>query len=104
MLVCVCVWPFQPMRSEVVSGDEMEGAVAGMLESYGAVGNAMTARAQGAFMTQAVVGSPASCTRQIESFLRDCDIVGLMFIYDDYARGIAVTGEEILPHLRRAFA
>ena len=81
-----------------------EGAVAGMLESYGAVGNAMTARAQGAFMTQAVVGSPARCAQQIEVFLRDCDIDGLMFIYDDYARGIAVTGEEILPQLRAAFA
>ena len=81
-----------------------EGAVAGMLESYGAVGNAMTARAQGAFMTQAVVGSPASCAQQIEAFLRDCDLDGLMFVYDDYAHGIAVTGEEILPQLRRAFA
>ena len=81
-----------------------EGAVAGMLESYGAVGNAMTARAQGAFMTQAVVGSPASCAQQIEAFLRDCDLDGLMFVYDDYARGVAVTGEEILPQLRRAFA
>jgi len=81
-----------------------EGAVAGMLESYGAVGNAMTARAQGAFMTQAVVGSPGSCARQIEVFLRDCDIDGLMFVYDDYVRGIAVTADEILPQLRQAFA
>jgi pyrimidine oxygenase len=81
-----------------------EGAVAGMLESYGAVGNAMTARAQGAFMTQTVVGSPSTCAEQIETFLRQCDIDGLMFIYDDYARGIAVTGAEILPRLRRAFA
>ena len=81
-----------------------EGAVAGMLESYGMAGNAMTARAQGAFMTQAVVGSPATCAQQIEAFLRDCEIDGLMFVYDDYAHGIAVTGAEILPQLRRAFA
>jgi pyrimidine oxygenase len=80
------------------------GAVAGMLESYGMEGNAMTARAQGAFMTQAVVGSPQNCARQIESFLRDCDIDGLMFIYDDYPAGLRVTGQEILPHLRNAFA
>jgi len=80
-----------------------EGAVAGMLESYGAQGNAMTARAQGAFMTQTAVGSPASCARQIENFLRDCDLDGLMFIYDDYPAGLRVTGQEILPYLRAAF-
>ena len=81
-----------------------EGAVLGMLESYGVAGNAMTARAQGAFMTQTVVGSPATCAAKIEAFLRACDIDGLMFIYDDYPRGLRVTGREILPHLRRAFS
>ena len=81
-----------------------EGAVLGMLESYGVAGNAMTARAQGAFMTQTVVGSPATCAAKIESFLRDCDIDGLMFIFDDYEQGLRVTGREILPHLRKAFA
>ena len=36
-----------------------EGAVLGMLESYGVrKDNAMTARAKGAFMTQTVVGTP----------------------------------------------
>jgi pyrimidine oxygenase len=85
-----------------------DGAVLGMLESYGVPlsgegGNAMTARAQGAFMTQTVVGAPASCARQIEGFLRDCDIDGLMFIYDDYPAGLRVTGQEILPYLRNAF-
>jgi pyrimidine oxygenase len=49
------------------------------------------------------VGSPASCGRQIEAFLRDCDIDGLMFIYDDYPAGLRVTGQEILPYLRNAF-
>ena len=81
-----------------------EGAVAGMLESYGVAGNAMTARSQGAFMTQAVVGSPATCAAKIASFLRDCDIDGLMFIFDDYAQGLRVAGREILPPLRKAFA
>jgi pyrimidine oxygenase len=81
-----------------------EGAVAGMLQSYGVEGNAMTARAQGAFMTQTVVGAPATCAAKIEQFLRDCDIDGLMFIYDDYVRGLRVTGREILPRLRKAFA
>ena len=64
----------------------------------------MTARAQGAFMTQTVVGAPATCAAKIEQFLRDCDIDGLMFIYDDYIRGLKVTGREILPRLRKTFA
>ncbi len=86
-----------------------EGAVLGMLESYGALsskegGNAMTARAQGAFMTQTVIGAPASCAARIERFLRDCDIDGLMFVFDDYQQGLRVTGREILPQLRKAFA
>ncbi len=81
-----------------------EGAVAGMLQSYGVEGNAMTARAQGAFMTQTAVGAPATCAARIEQFLRDCDIDGLMFIYDDYVQGLRVTGREILPRLRKAFA
>jgi pyrimidine oxygenase len=79
-----------------------EGAVLGMLESYGVAGNAMTARAQGAFMTQTAVGSPATCAAKIEHFLRDCDIDGLMFVYDDYALGLRVTAREILPALRKA--
>jgi pyrimidine oxygenase len=91
-------------RAQVYRDGLDEGAVAGMLESYGAQGNAMTARAQGAFMTQTAVGSPSACARQIESFLRDCDLDGLMFIYDDYPAGLRVTGQEILPYLRRAFA
>ena len=60
--------------------------------------------AQGAFMTQAAVGSPATCAARIEDFLRDCDIDGLMFVYDDYVEGLRVTAREILPQLRRAFA
>jgi pyrimidine oxygenase len=81
-----------------------EGAVLGMLESYGVEGNAMTARAQGAFMTQTVVGSPARCAAQIETFLRDCDIDGLMFVTDDYGESLRIIGREILPALRGAFA
>jgi pyrimidine oxygenase len=77
-----------------------EGAVAGMLESYGAAGNAMTARAQGAFMTQTAVGSPATCAEKIEAFLRTCDLDGLMFIFDDYPAGLAMAGAQILPRLR----
>jgi pyrimidine oxygenase len=86
-----------------------EGAVAGMLESYGVPkdgtgGNAMTARAQGAFMTQAVIGAPATCAARIEAFVRACDLDGLMFIFDEYPSGLAMAGAEILPRLKKAFA
>jgi pyrimidine oxygenase len=91
-------------RAQIYRDGLDEGAVLGMLQSYGVEGNAMTARAQGAFMTQTVVGSPETCATMIEGFLRDCDIDGLMFIYDDYASGLRVTGREILPRLRKAFA
>jgi pyrimidine oxygenase len=91
-------------RAEAYRAGLDEAAVAAMLQSYGAAGNAMTARAQGAFMTQAVVGSPATCAAKIEAFLRDCDIDGLMFIYDDYPQGLRVTGQQILPTLRQSFA
>ena len=64
----------------------------------------MTARAQGAFMTQTAVGAPATCAAKIEAFLKGCEIDGLMFIFDDYAQGLRVTGREILPALRKAFA
>src|SRR3569833_281658 len=81
-----------------------EGAVRGMLQSFGLSGNAMPERGKDAFMTQGMIGAPEACARQLESFLRDCEIDGLMFIFDDYAGGIAATGREILPWLRKAFA
>ena len=81
-----------------------EGAVLGMLESYGVAGNAMTARARGAFMTHAVVGSSASCAEQMERFMRECMLDGLMLIFADYNEGLRITGREILPRLRKALA
>jgi pyrimidine oxygenase len=90
-------------KAAVYRGGLDEGAVAGMLESYGAAGNAMTARAQGAFMTQTAVGSPATCAQKIEAFMRNCDLDGLMFIFDDYPSGVAMAGAQILPRLRSAF-
>ena len=77
-----------------------EGAVAGMLESYGATANAMTARAQGAFMTQTAIGAPATVAEKIEQFVRHCELDGLMFVFDDYPSGLAMAGREILPRLR----
>jgi pyrimidine oxygenase len=85
-----------------------EGAVLGMLESYGATkrgaDNALTARARGAFMTHTVIGNPATCAEQMEQFMRGCAIDGLMLIFADYQEGLSVTGQQILPRLRHAFA
>lgn len=81
-----------------------EGAVLGMLESYGVTlagtDNAMVARAKGAFMTHTVIGAPKSCAQKIEALLKDCALDGLMLIFADYAEGIAVMGREILPLLK----
>ena len=79
-----------------------------MLQSYGvdlADGdNAMTARAQGAFMTHMVAGAPATCAEKMEAFMRECDLDGLMLIFADYRQGLTITGQEILPRLRKALA
>ena len=85
-----------------------ERAVLGMLESYGAsfagADNAMVARARGAFMTHTVTGSPATCAEQMERFMRDCAVDGLMLTFADYREGLRVMGREILPRLQSAFA
>ena len=76
-------------------------------ESYGLPkdgNNAMTARAQGAFMTQTAIGAPATVAEKIAHFLRYCELDGLMFIFDDYAQGVPMAGREILPRLRKDFA
>jgi pyrimidine oxygenase len=81
-----------------------EGAVLGMLESYGATlagtDNAMVARAKGAFMTHTVIGAPRTCAQKIATFLDDCALDGLMLIFADYTEGLRVMGREILPLLR----
>jgi pyrimidine oxygenase len=79
-----------------------------MLESYGVSAkegdkrsdNAMTARAQGAFMTQTAIGAPATVAEKIAHFMRYCELDGLMFIFDEYPAGLAMAGREILPRLR----
>jgi pyrimidine oxygenase len=94
-------------RAEAYRAGIDVGAVAGMLESYGipaSADNALTARARGAFMTQMVAGTPATCARRIGEFVEHCGIDGLMFIFDDYPAGLRVTGRDILPFLRQRFA
>jgi len=81
-----------------------EGAIQGMLRSYGVAEsgvNAMVARAQGAFMTEAIIGAPDSCAGKIADLLQECGLDGLMLIFDDYAQGLPLFGEKILPTLRK---
>jgi pyrimidine oxygenase len=82
------------------------GAVIEMLKSWGVPPERLTkvANAQGAFMTQTVVGSPATCAREIEAFMTYCELDGLMLIFPDYVKGLRMFGAEILPSLRKAYA
>ncbi|HXS06159.1 MAG TPA: LLM class flavin-dependent oxidoreductase [Rhizomicrobium sp.] len=81
-----------------------EGAVLGMLASYGVdlagKDNAMVARAKGAFMTHTVIGAPRTCAQKIAAFLQGCALDGLMLVFADYAEGLRVAGREILPLLK----
>jgi pyrimidine oxygenase len=86
-------------------GQDM-AAIITMLSSWGAPPERLSslAQAQGPFMTKTVVGSPTSCAAQIEAFMADSDLDGLMLVFPDYPAGIAMFAAEILPRLRAAFA
>jgi pyrimidine oxygenase len=85
-----------------------EGAVLGMLKSYGVTisgdENAMVARSRGAFMTHLVAGSPQTCAQKMAAFMRDCGLDGLMLAFADYRQDLAITGRDILPRVRKALA
>jgi len=78
------------------------GAVIDMLRSWGVPAERLdaAAKAQGAFMTQTAVGSPATCREKVEEFLTYCELDGLMLIFPDYVEGLRMFGAEILPRLR----
>ena len=79
-------------------------AITSILRSWGAPPEQLDAeaRAHGAFMTQTVVGSPATCAEKTETFLDYCELDGLMLIFPDYSEGLSMFGAEILPRLRVA--
>jgi pyrimidine oxygenase len=81
-------------------------AVFEMLRSWGAPEDKVPALAkqQGAFMTQTAIGAPATCAAEIEQFLRDAELDGVMLIFPDYLKGLKMFGAEMLPSLRAAFA
>ena len=78
------------------------GAIANMLRSWGvADGAEADRRAQGmpACSTQMAIGSPATCAEQLETFLEECALDGVMLIFPDYVEGLDMFGREILPRL-----
>ncbi len=81
-------------------------AVIEMLRSWGAPAERLDslAASQGAFMTQTVAGTPATCAAEIEALVDYCELDGLMLIFDDYDEGLKRFGSEVLPKLRKAFA
>lgn len=86
-------------------GQDM-GAIIAMLKSWGTPPGrlAAAAEAQGPFMTQTAVGSPATCAEKIQGFIEESELDGLMLIFPDYMEGLAMIGDEVLPRMQRAFA
>jgi pyrimidine oxygenase len=95
----------QALATRYADGADI-GAILAMLASWGVPADQLqaTAERQGAFMTQTVVGSPASCLEQVTAFVTECELDGLMLIFPDYAEGLAMFGSEILPALRTVFS
>lgn len=82
------------------------GAILAMLASWGVPAEKLSSVAaqQGAFMTQTVVGAPASCAAQVEEFVTSCELDGLMLIFPDYVEGLTMFGADILPGLRAVYS
>ncbi len=95
----------QALAQTYADGVDLD-AVRTMLRSWGAPADKLdaAARQQGAFMTETVIGSPATCGDRIGAFVEDCELDGLMLIFPDYVAGLTMFGAEILPGLRRRFA
>jgi pyrimidine oxygenase len=77
------------------------GAIINMLKSWGVPPERLStvAEAQGPFMTQTMVGSPATCAEKVEHYMDYCELDGLMLIFPDYVEGLKMFGSEILPRM-----
>ena len=82
------------------------GAIVNMLRSWGVPADRLStvAETQGPFMTQTMVGSPATCAEKVERFTSYCELDGLMLIFPDYVEGLKMFGSEILPRLQAVAA
>jgi pyrimidine oxygenase len=77
-------------------------AIINMLKAWGAPPEQLTtlAEQQGPFLTQTAVGSHETCAEQVQQFLDHCELDGLMLIFPDYAEGLTMFGEAILPRFQ----
>jgi len=77
------------------------GAIINMLKSWGVPPERLSAvaDAQGPFMTQTMIGSPATCAEKVQHYMDYCELDGLMMIFPDYVEGLKMFGSEILPRM-----
>jgi pyrimidine oxygenase len=82
------------------------GAIVNMLKSWGVPPERISdvAEKQGPFMTQTMVGGPATCGEKVDAFMAHCELDGLMLIFPDYVEGLKMFGSEILPKMGMATA
>jgi pyrimidine oxygenase len=108
--MCTVVYAETDAKAEALAQHYRDGvdmaAVIEMLKSWGVPPGRLSAAAdqQGAFMTQTVIGSPATCREQVEQFVRFAELDGLMLIFPDYVEGLKMFGAEMLPGLKASFA
>ncbi len=95
----------EALAARYAEGKDM-GAILTMLKSWGVAADRLSevAAKQGAFMTQTAVGSPETCAEQVESFITECELDGVMLIFPDYVQGLKMFGADILPKLQAVFA
>ncbi len=104
--MCTLVYAETDAKAEKLAdhyrdGKDM-GAIINMLKSWGVPPERLSAVAdqQGPFMTQTMIGSPATCAEKVEEFVNYCELDGLMMIFPDFVEGLRMFGSEILPRLQ----
>lgn len=82
------------------------GAIRKQMESWGLVDSAIDKAIDkaGASQNHTVVGSLATCREEIEAYMRNCELDGIMLIFPDYVEGLEMIGSEVLPALRESFS
>jgi pyrimidine oxygenase len=91
----------QALARRYAEGADMSAIIC-MLKSWGVPPDrlAAAAEAQGAFLTETVIGAPATCAEQLSAFIVDCELDGVVLIFADYVEGLTMFGAEILPAFR----
>ena len=108
--MCTLIYEETDAKAEALvrkyaDGKDM-GAILSMLKNWGVPADriASLAEQQGAFMTQTLVGSPATCADKLRAFIDECELDGLMLIFPDYVEGLKMFGADILPKMQAHYA